>query len=391
MGNPRFERLRALVYAQPSAEAWDELCELLDGWSQADGLEEALVYAEPLLQRWPTALRQPPPYWDHDDVRRRLTVQLQPLEAAALSLEREIVWLEPPERFDYVRQRFVLAHLGTGAPRWERSGRVVGYARLDWSGQRRPSGSGRVLQRVFVAAPYDRDSDPHGVYAGRVPDEGVDPRTVLAGVLGWVTPQARRGFERPEVPGAAALDVLQQRWEGCTRCRLGHKRQQLVFGVGDPQARLVVLTDAPAEHDDHLGVPFVGRRERMLEMALGQIGLRRPDVYLMTLVKCRPPSDRAPRVDEVRACQRLFEAQLDIVQPRVVLAMGQASVMALGGGLVQEQRGQWRAVEQAWRVMPTHSLEEALEDSRLRALVWRDVQEVGRVLRLFEEQEKAGQ
>ncbi len=111
----------------------------------------------------------------------------------------------------------------------------------------------------------------------------------------------------------------------CTACRLSEGRTQVVFGDGNPEADVVFVGEAPGQHEDEQGVPFVGRSGQLLDQLLGEIGLERADVYIANVVKCRPPSNRDPRPDEIEACKGYLSEQLQLIDPRVVVTLGNFS------------------------------------------------------------------
>ena len=109
---------------------------------------------------------------------------------------------------------------------------------------------------------------------------------------------------------------------GCTRCRLANGRTQVVFGVGDPHADLMLVGEAPGFHEDRQGEPFVGRSGQLLDRMLRGVGLSREQVYVTNLVKCRPPGNRDPQPDEIAACRGYLDEQIRLVDPKVVLTLG---------------------------------------------------------------------
>lgn len=108
----------------------------------------------------------------------------------------------------------------------------------------------------------------------------------------------------------------------CTRCRLAQGRTQVVFGAGDPHAELVFIGEGPGFHEDKQGEPFVGAAGQLLTRMLGEIGLGRESVYICNIVKCRPPGNRDPRPDEIEACTPWLVEQLSLIQPQVVVTLG---------------------------------------------------------------------
>ena len=108
----------------------------------------------------------------------------------------------------------------------------------------------------------------------------------------------------------------------CTRCRLSHGRTQVVFGVGNAEADVMFIGEAPGFHEDKQGEPFVGAAGQLLTRMLGEIGLRREDVYIANVVKCRPPGNRDPLPDEIEACRPWLLGQLERIRPRVIVTLG---------------------------------------------------------------------
>jgi uracil-DNA glycosylase len=117
----------------------------------------------------------------------------------------------------------------------------------------------------------------------------------------------------------------------CPRCRLAESRTRVVFGVGAPDADLMFIGEAPGFHEDKQGEPFVGAAGQLLTRMLGEIGLRREDVYIANVLKCRPPGNRNPEPDEVAKCAPHLLRQIGLIQPKLILAMGRFAAQALLG------------------------------------------------------------
>jgi uracil-DNA glycosylase len=115
----------------------------------------------------------------------------------------------------------------------------------------------------------------------------------------------------------------------CTRCRLHQSRTQVVFGQGDPHAELMFVGEAPGFHEDRQGLPFVGPSGQLLNRLLADIGLRREDVYVCNVVKSRPPRNRDPQPDEIAACRPWLDAQVRLVDPTVVVTLGNFAAKTL--------------------------------------------------------------
>jgi uracil-DNA glycosylase family 4 len=118
---------------------------------------------------------------------------------------------------------------------------------------------------------------------------------------------------------------------GCTKCRLASGRTQVVFGVGDPNADLMFVGEAPGFHEDKQGYPFVGQAGKLLDELLGGIGLSREQVYIANVIKCRPPGNRDPQPDEIEACESHLFRQLELIRPKVVATLGNFATKLLSG------------------------------------------------------------
>lgn len=129
----------------------------------------------------------------------------------------------------------------------------------------------------------------------------------------------------------AALRQHEAETAGCTRCALSETRTQVVVGSGNPDAELMIVGEAPGHHEDRLGTPIGGQAGELLDRLLAGIGLRRDDVYLTTALKCRPPRNRDPLPDEVEACEPHLYRQIELVEPAVVVSLGNFATRLLSG------------------------------------------------------------
>ena len=157
---------------------------------------------------------------------------------------------------------------------------------------------------------------------------------------------------------AATLREEAGRAAGCTRCALHAGRTQVVFGEGNPDAALALVGEAPGFHEDRDGMPFAGRARELLERLLGGIGLALDDVYLATVLKCRPPGNRDPLPEETAACEPYLYRQLELVQPRVVASLGSFATALLSGRALGITRvhGQEQAVTLGGRRLTLYPL-----------------------------------
>jgi uracil-DNA glycosylase len=130
---------------------------------------------------------------------------------------------------------------------------------------------------------------------------------------------------------ALALREYAEATSACVKCRLGQTRTQVVFGVGNPDADLMFVGEAPGFHEDKQGFPFVGQAGKLLDRLLEGIGLARADTYIANVLKCRPPGNRDPAPDEIESCEPHLFRQLELVQPRVVASLGNFATKLLSG------------------------------------------------------------
>lgn len=124
-------------------------------------------------------------------------------------------------------------------------------------------------------------------------------------------------------------EQLQQKVAACTACRLHETRTQTVFGVGNPDADWLIIGEAPGHEEDLRGEPFVGRAGQLLDQMLLAAGVDRQSVFIANVLKCRPPGNRDPAQEEVAACRHYLERQIEIIQPRIVLAVGRIAAHKL--------------------------------------------------------------
>jgi uracil-DNA glycosylase family 4 len=133
------------------------------------------------------------------------------------------------------------------------------------------------------------------------------------------------------VDRASALRAYADETAECTRCPLAAGRTQVVFGVGNPDADLMFVGEAPGFHEDHQGIPFVGQAGKLLDQLLGGIGLQRSDIYIANVLKCRPPGNRDPQPEEIAACESHLFRQIELIQPRLVATLGNFATKLLSG------------------------------------------------------------
>jgi DNA polymerase len=133
----------------------------------------------------------------------------------------------------------------------------------------------------------------------------------------------------PPVANEDEWQTLQRDVSGCTRCELHRGRTQTVFGVGNRQAELLVIGEAPGADEDRQGEPFVGRAGQLLNSMLRALGHPRETVYIANVLKCRPPGNRDPKPEESASCRPFLQRQLELLRPRLILAVGRIAVQNL--------------------------------------------------------------
>ena len=182
--------------------------------------------------------------------------------------------------------------------------------------------------------------------------------------------------------GAERLQQIREELGDCTRCKLHGGRKTLVFGVGNPDAELMFVGEAPGRDEDLQGIPFVGRAGQLLTRIIEAIDLQRDDVYIANVIKCRPPDNRNPAPDEVRTCEPFLFAQIDAIQPRVIVALGSFAARALlrTEDAISKLRGRIYDFRGA-RLIPTFHPAFLLRSPDRKRDVWEDMKRVRSILR----------
>jgi len=125
------------------------------------------------------------------------------------------------------------------------------------------------------------------------------------------------------------LNDFYENIKDCKKCSLSHSRTKLVFGIGNPNADIVIVGEAPGKNEDLIGEPFVGRGGKLLDKILNSINLNREKVFILNVLKCRPPENRDPKPDEIEKCEPYLKKQLEIIKPKLIIALGRISAMTL--------------------------------------------------------------
>ncbi|MBI1389697.1 MAG: uracil-DNA glycosylase [bacterium] len=173
------------------------------------------------------------------------------------------------------------------------------------------------------------------------------------------------------------LKRLASELAGCRRCKLCEGRTQVVYGVGNANAELVFVGEGPGFDEDKQGIPFVGKAGQLLTKMIGAMGLSRDDVYICNVVKCRPPGNRNPAPDEIVECEPFLIQQLEIIRPRVIVALGKFAAQTLLRTTtpITRLRGEWSDY-QGIKVMPTFHPAYLLRNENEKRKAWEDLQKV---------------
>jgi uracil-DNA glycosylase family 4 len=217
----------------------------------------------------------------------------------------------------------------------------------------------------------------HGRFLGTLSSIGVawPPPGVEAAAVAPVVPQ------RPEDP-AAALAAIREEMGDCQRCRLASGRKTIVFGQGNPRAELMFVGEAPGAEEDAQGLAFVGRAGQLLTDIIEKgLRMRRADVWIGNILKCRPPQNRNPEPDEALACQPFLEAQIRAIRPRVLVGLGKfgAHWLLKTAEPITRLRGRVGEYE-GIPVMPTYHPAYLLRNPAGKKDVWEDMKVVLRLL-----------
>jgi uracil-DNA glycosylase family 4 len=186
-----------------------------------------------------------------------------------------------------------------------------------------------------------------------------------------------------ETSGSDSLDAIKTDiGPACTRCKLCTLgRTQIVFGVGNPKARLMFVGEAPGEEEDKRGEPFVGRAGQLLTKIIEAIGLTREQVYIANVIKCRPPGNRNPENDEVASCEPFLFRQIDVIQPAVIVPLGKFAAQCLLKTTDPITRLRGRSFDyRGATLIPTFHPAYLLRNPSAKREVWEDMKKVRAIL-----------
>jgi uracil-DNA glycosylase family 4 len=195
--------------------------------------------------------------------------------------------------------------------------------------------------------------------------------------------QAPSLFEASERIAGDTLQLIRETMGDCTRCKLHKARTNIVFGVGSMKAELVFVGEGPGHDEDIKGEPFVGRAGKLLTQMIEAMGLRREDVYICNVVKCRPPENRLPEKDEITTCSPFLFRQIDVIRPKVICCLGSCASQTLLQTTqgISRFRGEWFDFRGS-KLIATYHPAYLLRNPNAKGEVWKDLQKVMTVLGL---------
>jgi len=213
---------------------------------------------------------------------------------------------------------------------------------------------------------------------------GLDVPTLSAHSLNYL----RKGLQLDTEPlkenfSCNSLEELENFISNCDKCKLSKERKNIVFGEGPSNARLVFVGEAPGMDEDLTGKPFVGQAGKLLTDIINAMGLTRDEVYICNIVKCHPPHNRDPEQDEIEMCLPFLEAQLSLIKPEIICAIGRISAQSLvrENFKITRERGQWQSFR-GIPLMPTYHPAYLLRNPQAKKAVWEDMQQIMKKLGL---------
>jgi uracil-DNA glycosylase len=245
--------------------------------------------------------------------------------------------------------------------------------------------------RVAALVNYYREMGIYDFY--RRPTEGLAPLVAEPQAETLITESMPKSSASQPAPARSPLPIIQDKPAAlkavrddlgdCTRCRLHKGRTNLVFGVGNVDADIMFVGEGPGADEDAQGEPFVGRAGQLLNNMIAAMGLKREDVYIANVVKCRPPGNRTPEKDECDVCSPFLMRQIEIIQPKVIVALGATAaknLLAINDSMAS-LRGRWYDFRGA-KLAVTYHPAYLLRDPRQKAEAWKDLQMVMKYLGL---------
>jgi uracil-DNA glycosylase family 4 len=189
---------------------------------------------------------------------------------------------------------------------------------------------------------------------------------------------SKRSLTQTGTMKAHALKALREEIGDCKLCKLANKRTHIVFGEGDPHAMLMFIGEGPGREEDMQGRPFIGDAGMLLTRLIEKMGLTRGEVYIANIVKCRPPMNRDPEIDEIETCRGFLEKQIEIIEPQVIMTLGRIAAQTLMDNTkarITSIRGKFFDYK-GIPVMPTFHPAYLIRNPKAKWLTWDDAQKV---------------
>ena len=184
-------------------------------------------------------------------------------------------------------------------------------------------------------------------------------------------------------------EELEESIKNCNRCKLWKTRRNIVFGTGNKNARLMFIGEGPGADEDRLGIPFVGRAGKLMDLAFETLGIDRNEVYIANIVKCRPPSNRNPENDEAMACLNYLRNQVILVKPEIIVLLGSVALKNILGKEygITASRGKW-VEKKGIKYMPTWHPAALLRDETKKIDFIKDLKKVVELITLTKSENK---
>jgi uracil-DNA glycosylase len=236
----------------------------------------------------------------------------------------------------------------------------------------------------MAAAAVVRRAPGAALSTASAPKSAPSPKSAPAAAPAMVAPTSPPSlFESIDRIVDDTLPRIREDIGDCTRCKLHKGRTNIVFGVGNPKAELMFVGEGPGHDEDIKGEPFVGRAGKLLTQMIEAMSLRREDVYIANVVKCRPPENRLPEKDEITTCSPFLMRQIDVIKPKVVCCLGSCAAQTLLRTTqgISRFRGEWFDFRGA-KLIATYHPAYLLRNPPAKSEVWKDLQKVMAVLGL---------
>lgn len=203
---------------------------------------------------------------------------------------------------------------------------------------------------------------------------------MVAAADGQADGQAPGQAEEPIADDGNALDIFRQQICDCSKCSLGSTRQNFVFGAGNPAAGIMFVGEAPGADEDRQGEPFVGAAGQLLNKIISAMDLRREDVYICNILKCRPPNNRDPQPDEIEQCEPYLKRQIELIQPKVICTLGRFAAQTLlrSSDSMGRMRGQAHQYE-GIPLVATYHPAALLRNAQWKRPTWEDMKRVRQI------------